>query len=60
VAEGNEYVDKLRSLAERDGRYKLEALLFLHEALEHTLQMIGERRHVSGQELLEGVRQLAL
>ena len=60
VIEGNEYISKLKSLVELDGRYKLEALLFLHEALEHTVKTIGERRHVSGRELLEGVRRLAL
>jgi len=55
-----EYLDRLRNLAESDGRYRLEAFLFLHEALDRTLKMAGEKRHVTGQELLEGVRQLAL
>jgi len=54
------YLEKIRELTQADGRYKLEAVLFLHEALDHTVRMIGEKRHVTGQELLEGVRRLAL
>jgi len=60
VNKDNDYLVKLKSLVDMDGRYTLDAILFLHEALEYTLKNIGERRHVSGQELLEGVRKLAL
>ena len=44
----------------KDNRYDREAYLLLYEALEHTqktLNSTGRRsRHVSGQELLEGIR----
>ncbi|MDE3067531.1 MAG: hypothetical protein KGJ60_08265 [Verrucomicrobiota bacterium] len=48
-----------------DPRYKREAYLFLREALDFTQKLIarenqGQTRHVSGQELLEGIRQYAL
>lgn len=52
-------------IAARDGRYRKGAYVFVREALEHTQKMIGEPekdeiRHVSGQELLGGIRQYAL
>jgi uncharacterized repeat protein (TIGR04138 family) len=48
-------------LAERDARYKPAAYNFVFEALDHTLSMRGGgRRHVSGREIMEGVRTLAL
>jgi len=55
-----QYVERLRKLVESDGRYHLEAVIFLHEALETTIKMVGKQRHVTGRELLEGVRRLAL
>lgn len=51
---------RLRDLVRSDARYPYEAYRFVFESLEHTVRMIGERRHVSGRELLEGVRALAL
>jgi len=52
-------------IAARDGRYRKDAYVFVREALEHTQKMIGkpekdEIRHVSGQELLGGIREYAL
>ena len=49
----------------RDARYKREAYTFVREALDFTQKLIvkenrGQIRHVSGQELLEGIRQFAL
>ena len=40
--------------------YKPEAYAFVSHALEYTLHGIGEKRHVTGQELLEGIRLYAL
>jgi uncharacterized repeat protein (TIGR04138 family) len=49
----------------RDRRYTREAYNFVREALDFTQKLIvkenrGQLRHVSGQELLEGIRQFAL
>lgn len=49
----------------RDSRYSRDAYNFVREALDHTQKLIGKEnrgqiRHVSGQELLEGIRQYAL
>jgi uncharacterized repeat protein (TIGR04138 family) len=54
--------DPLRKLALRDGRYAPEAFQFLFESLEHAVKLAGRaeaegiERHVSGQELLAGMR----
>ena len=48
-------------LTRRDPRYRPEAYQFLFEALDVTIQLRGGvRRHVSGPEIMEGVRRLAL
>jgi uncharacterized repeat protein (TIGR04138 family) len=52
-------LDKLREIVKRDKRYQLEAYIFVLEALEYTLKKIGTRRHVSGKELLEGIKEVA-
>ncbi len=49
----------------RDGRYHRDAYLFLKEGLDYTQKLIckenrGASRHVTGQELLDGLRQYAL
>jgi uncharacterized repeat protein (TIGR04138 family) len=49
----------------RDARYRREAYMFVREALDFTQKLIvkenrGQIRHVSGQELLDGIRQFAL
>jgi uncharacterized repeat protein (TIGR04138 family) len=58
--------DKLREIALRDGRYSPEAFYFLFEALEVAVKLAGKdelqgaARHVTGQEVLNGMRQHAL
>ena len=49
----------------RDARYAREAYTFVREALDFTQKLIvkedrSQIRHVSGQELLDGIRQFAL
>ncbi|HNT15150.1 MAG TPA: hypothetical protein PKO21_09880 [Verrucomicrobiota bacterium] len=49
----------------KDPRYHRDAYLFVRDALDYTQKNIsktgkGEVRHVSGQELLTGIRQFAL
>ncbi len=57
--------EKFRLLLDRDTRYDPEAYNFVYDALDYTLQHVVNPRtrsnqHVSGQELLEGVRRLAI
>lgn len=57
--------DPLREIARRDGRYALEAFQFVFEALDYAVKRTGRERaegaerHVSGQELLTGLRECA-
>jgi uncharacterized repeat protein (TIGR04138 family) len=61
---------KIEDVVRRDPRYAYEAYEFLFEALQHTQQMLGrvppahaapeEDYHVTGPELLDGIRDLAL
>lgn len=50
----------IRELTRKDPRYAFQAYCFLFEALEHTVRAMSERRHVTGQELSAGIRELAL
>jgi len=58
-----ELVDKVETLAKADGRYRKEAYFFVFEALQYTVKSLGltgERRHVTGQQLLHGISEYAL
>lgn len=54
-----EILAKIRALAEADSTYSEYAFQFVLSAVEDTLAGIGERRHISGVELLVGVRWIA-
>jgi len=56
---------KLERIVANDQRYPREAYLFVRESLDFTQKLISREnrdsiRHVSGQELLDGIRQYAL
>jgi uncharacterized repeat protein (TIGR04138 family) len=62
---------KLTDVVKRDSRYAYEAYDFVFHAIQHAQRLTGrespregetvqKRHHVSGQELLEGIRHLAL
>jgi len=60
-----EFDEVIRRIVERDPRFKREAYIFIRESLEYTQKMMGrpsaeEIRHVTGRDLLEGVRRYAL
>ena len=55
----------IQRLVQKDPRYPFEAYQFVREALDHTVKQqrknaTGVERHVSGKELLLGVREFAL
>jgi uncharacterized repeat protein (TIGR04138 family) len=57
--------EALARIQAKDPRYPREAYLFIREALDHTQKTIakerrGRLRHVTGQELLAGIREYAL
>ena len=59
------FEDAIKRITEKDGRFEVEAYLFLKEALDYTaqeasLKSIEHSRHVSAEQLLYGFRDLAL
>ncbi len=52
-------IDELTKIIEKDKRYKLEAYLFVLSAVSYTLEKLGVKRHLTGQELLKGIKGLA-
>lgn len=59
--EEQEQIDKIRKLVRDDPRYPFDAYIFLFQALEFTTsRVVGEKRHVAGKELLEGIRRFAV
>jgi uncharacterized repeat protein (TIGR04138 family) len=57
--------EALEQMRKKDPRYAREAYFFVREALDYTQKTIGKDprgviRHVSGQELLAGIRDYAL
>jgi uncharacterized repeat protein (TIGR04138 family) len=55
---------KVDQIVARDSRYRREAYVFVREGLDFTQKLISREkekaRHVTGQELLDGIRQFAL
>ncbi len=49
---------RIGSVADRHGQYRAEAYFFVLEALEKCVTNLPQRRHLSGVELLDGVRRL--
>ena len=68
MAEIENIYEKLQNILENDKRYSLHAYQFVFEGLSYTAKTLGkdtsspreEERHISGQQLLEGIRAYAL
>lgn len=52
--------DLLAPILEKDARYMPEAYLFVRDGLDHTVRKLEAPRHISGEELLDGIREYAL
>lgn len=57
---GKRVLIDLTEIASTDGRYSSEAYQFVIEGLDYARTSLGRRGHLSGQELSEGLRKLAL
>ena len=55
-----EIAEKFKKLKNLSERYQPEAYFFVLEALDFTVNRLPKRRHVSGQELSEGIRDFGL
>jgi uncharacterized repeat protein (TIGR04138 family) len=59
------FEEALEQILAKDPRYQRDSYLFLREALDYSQKLVGKEnggkvRHITGQELLEGIRQFAL
>jgi uncharacterized repeat protein (TIGR04138 family) len=52
--------DPIEAIVTRDPRFRSEAYQFVHDALIVTQSEMNPRRHITGRELAEGIRRLAL
>ncbi len=52
--------DLLQTILARDPRYTAEAYAFVRVGLDYTVRRLDKPRHVSGHELLDGIREFAL
>jgi uncharacterized repeat protein (TIGR04138 family) len=55
-----DFMDVIEKIAEKDPRYNAEAYLFLMKGLNFTVSKFEKHRHVSGQELAEGLKLYAI
>ncbi len=53
----NEFYKKLKSILKGDTRYKLEAYEFLMQALFYAQSKLDRQGHISGKELLLGIKE---
>ena len=56
VNQTRELLDSIQAICRKDSRFKPEAYLFVLAALHFTVSRLPEPRHVTGQELSEGIR----
>jgi len=61
------FIEAIEEIVQRDPRFHRDAYFFVREALDYTVKMLHKNphgppahRHVTGQELLEGLRRYAL
>ncbi len=55
-----EFYNIVEKICEEDPRYKSDAYEFVMEGLSYTQKKFARKRHVSGEELLEGLKELLL
>lgn len=55
-----DFMDVIEKITGKDPRYNAEAYLFLMKGLNFTVSRLEKHRHVSGQELSEGLKLYAI
>lgn len=58
--EPNDVLERIEELADASGRYRAAAFVFILSCLEHARRRLAREGHVTGKELVESARQLAL
>ena len=56
----SDFYEKVEKIVEKDPRYKVAAYAFVMLALNYTLSKLDKPRHVSGRELLGGIKEFGL
>ncbi len=56
MSDVRDFFSRLTRVIEADGRYKEEAYLFVMASLSRAVQDLKEPRHITGPELLDGIR----
>jgi len=56
----SDFYEKVEKIVEKDPRYKVAAYAFVMLALNYTLSKLDKPRHVTGRELLEGIKEFGL
>jgi len=56
----DQYVEKLQEIVAADPRYQIDAYLFIFQALDFAASTRKEKKHLTGKELLETIRQFAI
>lgn len=54
------FLEHIEKIVMADQRYAADAYAFVMEALAYTQKRFGSERHVTGEELLEGIRELVV
>ena len=54
------FLEKIEKVMRDDDQYKFEAYSFVMAALHHTVSKLKKPRHITGPELLDGIREYAL
>jgi len=55
----NDFGDRVDEVVKKDPRYKPQSYAFVMGALDYTLRKLEKPRHISGRELLQGIKELA-
>lgn len=60
MSKSKQFEDKIAEILNKDLDYDLDAYRFLMEALNFTVSKLEKPRHITGEELLDGIREYAL
>lgn len=55
----NDFGAKVAKIVKKDPRYKPQSYAFVMGVLDHALRQLGKPRHITGQELLQRIKELA-
>lgn len=55
-----DFLATLEEIIEKDNRYKIQAYSFIMSALNYTVRKLDEPRHVTGKELLGGIKEYGM